>query len=140
MGTTQRKHLTGMKSYHFRLVIIWGTFVLATAYLWVGCGPYNADQVAGRYVRNYRGVIDSISIDINGRFRQDIIYTNGGQWFITGSWKVINRAIQFNEFYLSYDDEKNETRMPPLRVYSCVFVVNRYELTRTTLQPNWIKQ
>ena len=130
------KHLTGMNKYHFN---IW-LFMAGTAVFFIfGCSPLDQKQVSGHYIRSCFGVNDSIFLNTNGLFEQIVIYTNGESWQINGSWKIINKVIQLDKCYLTFDDEKQKVIMPPLAVYSCTFSLDNRKLNRSALQPAWDK-
>lgn len=127
-----------MKQYQFKVqMIFWSfAFVLMAAFL-SGCGPLDQKRIAGRYTRRHMGITDSLLLNQDGTFQQSIGDGNGATWNISGSWKVINRVIQLDKCYLSFDDEKQINIVPPMIVYSCTFSISGDDLIRTKLQPPW---
>jgi len=115
------------------------TVAMMTLCLLVGCNPLSEKQITGHYIRSNSGVSDSILIDTNGAFKQDVTFTNGSNWSINGSWKIINQVIQLDKCYLTFDDEKQTAIIPPQIVYMCTFSFEDGKLVRTELQPPWIK-
>jgi hypothetical protein len=130
-----------MKNYLFKFnsSYLFIAAAMVSVSLLFGCSPPNQSQIAGSYVRYNQGVTDTILLDGNGTFKQDIIYTNGGSWSSIGSWKIINRVIRLDKCYLTFDDEKQSIIIPPQIVYMCTFSFDSEKLIRTELQPPWVK-
>ena len=131
------KHFIGMKNYRFNLYSF--VAVMSVACVLIGCEPLNQNEIAGSYVRTQLGITDSISIESNGTFTQNVVLTNGRIWSASGTWVIINRVVQLDKCYLTFDSEKQATIIPPQVVYSCTFSFEGRKLIRSELQPPWIK-
>jgi hypothetical protein len=134
-------HFTFVKEYYFKpryLSWVFAVSMISGCFL-IGCSPPNQTQIAGRYFRSYQGVTDAFYLDSNGTFKQDVVFTNGSNWSLSGSWKVINRVIQLDKCYLTFDDEKQSIIIPPQIVYICTFSFDGGKLIRTEVQPPWVK-
>jgi hypothetical protein len=136
------KLLIGMKQFHFESIFKHYTFLKLIALcciMFTGCKPLNQTQVAGTYVRTFKGVRDQLTLNTDGTFQQAITYTNGGDWSASGTWKLHVRVVLLDKCYLTYDDLKDVIMRPPQEYYAVSFLVKKKELMRTELQPSWFK-
>jgi len=107
-----------------------------------GCGPdapNGGNPIDGKYVRVRSGVSDTIVINGDGSFRQDVTYTNGGAWTKTGTWQVNCRAVHLFDCYQSFDGEKQAIIIPPRMIGNYTFVMNKNTLYGQELEPPWIR-
>jgi hypothetical protein len=72
--------------------------------LLLDCAPSRA-QVVGTYARTYRGMSEQMSFNEDGTFKQAIRYPDGAAWSSRGAWKLVNRVVQLDKCYLTFDDE-----------------------------------
>ena len=107
-----------------------------------GCGPDSpngGNPIDGKYVRVRFGVSDTIVINADGSFRQDVTYTNGSAWSTNGTWQVNNRAVSLFGSYQSYDGEKQAVIIPPREIGGRIFVIEKDTLFGQEVEPPWIR-
>ena len=141
--TRSHKLLIGMKLFPFRsrsprcCVAAVATCLCLICF---GCRPPTQAEVVGTYTRSYRGVSDTLLLNPDGTFRQNVIYTNGGTWSTSGSWKLKYRALQLDRYYMTFDDEKGTIITPPRDTSMFTFLIQNGALSKSKLQPPWLRQ
>ena len=101
------------------------------AQLLVGCGRIVPADIAGTYVRTFRGLSETVVVKPDGMFKQTVNYGDGETFTITDSWTNDYKQVCFKRLYFTFSVETGNTIKPPelrhmayLRWEQDVLVVN----------------
>lgn len=115
-----------------QLCLLLSTLFAASALIF-GCKPTNKSDLVGVYARNYLGVNETITINSNGTFKQNITYPDGQTWTLDDVWSQLPRGVQLERFYRTFDIEKNAIITPPDLGYAANFIKEGEKLSHSDI-------
>lgn len=128
-----------MKTLVFKLIPI-STVILLSFCSLCGCKRITSQDIAGAYVRVGSGVTDSLMLNTNGSFQENVTFTNGGKWSVSGQWKFDYQIIELDKCYAAFDFEHKTIIIPPELVVMQRLWVEKNKLIKNTYEPIWMRQ